>query len=631
VRELGEGYVKTVRVIKEPIHDYIGVSELENVLINDPLFLRLQHVSQNGLAYLTYPNNRTSRFIHSLGTMHIGGEMTVGIINSAEGDLRRSFLRSFRSVMNDAAENVSMTLSQLESFISTRKDVFYNHNGFDPENQSDVAAITLFQSMRIACVMHDLGHPPFSHSTEMVLQSKFNSYTRANTTSLYKEFVDILTNLRRAEQGQLHERIGTELVFYVFSNVGGDLSNYGKFCFWIANRILTPERAKEDPQAILKCLHSIVSGESVDADRCDYVLRDGYASSFEFGEYDLTRILHNLRLRTNAEGEFEIASTTTAASALESFFLERYRIWRWVVFHPNVVRAEIALSRGLNILLEIFFAESAASPEEELVRRLLVDQKFSRLWRPFKASENYREYVSCDEPWLLSLFRSIQEALLPSDWLPRRIAILKACLDFVLDRRKSQFCFTTLWKRAEEYEEFAVAVDKHSGRYKKKLELINAQWDKSVPTRWLNHLIRTVLAKDLSAGEVECLRRFEDRLQISLKEMGFDGALLTRVLKFSPYKECFLLDKMGKTLPLSTLSSVTDALRPTWDKDIQFRCYWITLKKSGDRVAIDESGRTPSRDDLASCLLEALLGEPHWASLEALLDAREKTHGKNRQ
>lgn len=46
--------MRTVRVIKEPIHDYIAISELENKLINDPLFLRLQHISQNGLAHLTY-------------------------------------------------------------------------------------------------------------------------------------------------------------------------------------------------------------------------------------------------------------------------------------------------------------------------------------------------------------------------------------------------------------------------------------------------------------------------------------------------------------------------------------------------------------------------------------------------
>jgi HD superfamily phosphohydrolase len=621
--------MKTVRVIKEPIHDYIGVSELEHALINDPLFLRLQHISQNGLAYLTYPNNRTSRFIHSLGTMHIGGEMTVGVINSADRDLRLSFLESFRDVMNDAAQNVSMTIGQLQSFISSRKDVFYNHNGLDPEDPSDATAITLFQSMRIACVMHDLGHPPFSHSTEMVLQSKFNSYTSAKSTPLYKEFVDILTNLRRAEQGQLHERIGTELVLYVFSNVGGDLANYGKFCFWIANRILTPERAKDDPKAILKCLHSIVSGESVDADRCDYVLRDGYASSFEFGDYDLTRILHNLRLRLNTSGEFEIASTTTAASALESFFLERYRIWRWVVFHPNVVRAEVALSRALNILLEIAFADSHTTSAEVLVRRILDSLRFSRLWRPFGSAEKYREYVSCDEAWLLSLFRTIQEALSPTEWLPRRVAILKACLDFVLDRKKSQSSFTTLWKRAEEYEDFAASVRKLSNRHEKKLKLINLPQGKPSVV-WLNHLIGKVLAKDLSAGEVECLRSLEDRLQTRLKAMGFDGALLTRVLKFSPYKECFLMDKTGKILALSSLSSVTDALQPTWDKDIQFRCYWITLKKDGDRVAKDDSGPTPTRDDLARCFLEALLDEPHWASLEALLSAKGRTHGKNR-
>jgi len=621
--------VKTVRVIKEPIHDYIGLSDLESALINDPLFLRLQHITQNGLAYLTYPSNRTSRFIHSLGAMHVGGEMILAILNSAERELKQSFLDAFTNIMEQAARDVSITLDKIERIVSSRSDVFYMHNGLDPTEHTQMSLIVMLQSVRIACVMHDLGHPPFSHTTESVLDSRFNSLQLQKATPESKEFGRIFTNLQRAEQGALHERVGTELVYYVFSNVDGELSNFGKFCFHIANRILVPGRAKEDPRGVLQCLHSILSGDSVDADRCDYVLRDGYASSFEFGEYDLTRILHNLRLSKNNEGNFEVASTTTAANAFESFFLERYRIWRWIVFHPNVVRAEIALSRALNILLEIAFSEDSSSLAQGQVRSVLKETQFAKLWKSFESPARYREYVSCDEPWLLTTFRSIQANLATIEWLPRRLAILRACLDFVLDRKKSSSCFATLWKRAEEYEQFAAAVLATAPAHKAMLNSAGLDSFSGNATEWLNLLIKAVLEKDLEYGEVECLRHLEDRLQARLGPLGFEGALLTKVLRFSPYKEYYLLDKSSNRVPLSGLSTVAANLDATWKKDIQFRCYWIALKgDSRGEFCVDKGSATPGREHLARCFLEALLDENEWISLRALIQAKEKADGR---
>jgi HD superfamily phosphohydrolase len=618
--------LKTVRVIKDPIHDYIAVSELENSLINDPFFLRLQNISQNGLAYLTYPSNRTSRFIHSLGTMHIGGEMIVNLLRTSERGVTKAFLGSFQAVMDDAAQDVSVRIDQIRDFVARQDDLLYLNNGFDPKAPQDLCAIILFQALRIACVMHDVGHPPFSHTVEMVLQSKLDSLQLTKPPREYKKFGQILSNLRRAEPGQLHEKIGRELTSYVFSEIGGDHGNFGKLCFWIANRIATPELAARDPKGLFACLHSLVSGQSIDADRCDYVLRDGHASGFEFGEYDLTRILHNLRMLESAAGAFEIVSTTTAGSALESFFLERYRIWRWVVFHPNVVRAEIALSRAVALLLEIAFADKADNREEKLVRQLLDSWEFRKFWRSFSSQESYREYVSCDEPWLLALLREIQLMKGMSGWLPRRVAMLRTYLDFVLDRRKSSFA--TFWKRAEEYEEFAKKVAAHRKDYENQLSESGLLPKNEKETEWLNRVLQTVLEKDLSSGQVECMRKLEARLQDRLKEDGLEGAMLTRVLRFSPYKECRVIDKNGKTVLLSNLSTVVENLPKAWKRDIQFRAYWIGLKRKGSRFSIDAAGPMPYYDQLAKHFLPVLLDEKEWYSLRLILRGKETSIGK---
>lgn len=612
--------MKSLRVIKDPIHDYIAISELENILINDPLFLRLQHISQNGLAYLTYPSNRTSRFIHSLGTMHVGGEMVLAMLRTSDRAVKKEFLKCFQDVMNLASLDVSVRIDQIRDFVSQQDDPFYLHAGFDPKNLNDLPSIVAFQAIRIACAMHDLGHPPFSHTLEMVLQSKLDSLVYSKGPKEHRRFAEILSSLGRGEPGQLHEKVGRALTSYVFSEVAGDYAQFAKFCFWIATRIAQPELAMKDPKGTLACLHSLISGESFDADRCDYVLRDGHASSFEFGEYDLTRILNSIRL-CKRDDDFEIVSSTTAASALESFFLERYRIWRWVVFHPNVVRAEIALSRAFALLLEIAFADKSSNKEETTVRGILKSWNFNKFWRSFSSPEEYRQYLSCDEPWLLALLREIQCDGRLSGWLPRRIAMLKIYLDFVLDRSKPSFA--SLWKRAEEYDTFAklaVAYAKSQDGILSKARLVYSGGSEA---EWLNRVVQTVLEKDLKRGQVECMRKLEGKIQDSLSAGSLEGALLMRVLQFKPYKRCLVIDKNGKKVPLQNLSTVVDNLASTWSKDIQLRAYWVGLKRKGSRFAADSAGSVPYYGQLAECLFRALLDENEWYSLRSILRGQE--------
>jgi len=197
--------------------------------------------------------------------------------------------------------------------------------------------------------------------------------------------------------------MGTVLTEYIFSETSSSsgLAQYGRFCFWIASKIANSEAAGEDPNGVLRCLGKIVSRDGFDADRGDYVLRDGYASSFEFGQYDLTRILDNLRFWQQPTGDFELVATTTATSALESYFLERYRIWRWLVFHHSVTQGHVALARALAILFEIAFGAKPRSSQESAIKRILVDWDFSLLWGSFENSNRYRQYVRCDEHWLL--------------------------------------------------------------------------------------------------------------------------------------------------------------------------------------------------------------------------------------
>ncbi|MCE5252156.1 HD domain-containing protein, partial [bacterium] len=96
--------------IRDPIHGFIGISELERKIIDTEIFQRLRRIKQLALAYLVYPGALHTRFEHSLGVLNIAGKIAEKLFN--EGVIK---------------------------------------------NQDNV------QIIRLAALLHDLGHGPFSH------------------------------------------------------------------------------------------------------------------------------------------------------------------------------------------------------------------------------------------------------------------------------------------------------------------------------------------------------------------------------------------------------------------------------------------------------------------------------------
>lgn len=66
---------KRTKPIRDPIYDYIPITVIEQTIIDKPVFQRLRFIFQNASAYLTYPSNSHSRFLHSLGVMHNAGNI----------------------------------------------------------------------------------------------------------------------------------------------------------------------------------------------------------------------------------------------------------------------------------------------------------------------------------------------------------------------------------------------------------------------------------------------------------------------------------------------------------------------------------------------------------------------------
>ena len=133
---------RTYRV-RDPIHGLIELSEKEVKLINTKAFQRLRRIRQLAMAFLVYPSALHTRFEHSIGVMHIAGRICAELKN-----------RGSNKVTDKAIEQV-----------------------------------------RLAALLHDIGHGPFSHVSELLLEKYASEHpvTKQNREKIHEQItVDII-------------------------------------------------------------------------------------------------------------------------------------------------------------------------------------------------------------------------------------------------------------------------------------------------------------------------------------------------------------------------------------------------------------------------------------------------------
>jgi len=237
--------------IADPIHRYIRFSSPEKDIIDSREFQRLRRIRQLAGAHLVYPSAQHSRFEHSIGAMHIAGI-------AGEALLGKGYI--------DDAEIV--------------------------------------EELRIAALLHDIGHGPFSHLFEEVLD------IRCKTT---------------------HEEIGRRIILQ--SNIADILGRHGH----------TPERIcrLSFGRSEISFLNEIISG-GLSADIMDYLPRDGYFTGAEYGKIDYYRLVSSLEV-----SDGKLALDNSAFNSLESMLISRYEMFKAVYFHKTVRSAEVMLLHSM--------------------------------------------------------------------------------------------------------------------------------------------------------------------------------------------------------------------------------------------------------------------------------------------
>lgn len=241
------------------MYGFIDLSKTETELIDSDFFRRLQDIKQLSHAYLVYPSAIHTRFEHSLGALYIADRMC----------------------------------SQL-NFSPKRKEI-----------------------VRIATLLHDIGHGPYSHVFEKILES-------VNGKSIKHE--DISQWIIK-EDSSIKEILGNRLKTII------QLLEKDEHATYWNNEV---------------SINSDVISSGVDADKLDYLRRDSYHIGVAYGSFDLARIIHTLRKSPKKD---RICIDRKGMDAVENYRLGRYLMHAQVYEHHARIVADQMFLRAVDIAI----------------------------------------------------------------------------------------------------------------------------------------------------------------------------------------------------------------------------------------------------------------------------------------
>ena len=239
---MGDNMSANHKFIRDSIHGNLPLSQFEVEVLDYPQVQRLRRIKQLGFIYLIYPGANHSRFEHSIGTMHLASKLA----------------------------------DQLE---------------LDDDDKDLV---------RIAGLLHDAGHGPFSHVSEAVFDvphEELTAYVVENTSLADK----------------LKEKFNTKDIIDIINGKGK--------------------------------LGPIISGE-LDMDRMDYLIRDSHYTGVAYGVIDTERIISNLKLKR------ELILDIKGVQAAEAALVARYLMYPSVYQHHTTRIVNAMFRRCLQHMID---------------------------------------------------------------------------------------------------------------------------------------------------------------------------------------------------------------------------------------------------------------------------------------
>jgi HD superfamily phosphohydrolase len=304
--------------IKDCIHGSVEVSAVESDIIGDKAFQRLRRIKALGFLDRVFPTAKHSRFEHSIGVMHVSGLLVKHIIQNTEALNNESWSKSSSFIVD----------LSIVKHIKEWKNV-----------------------IRVAALLHDVGHGPFSHASEVIMPQLSDLI---DNNKDIPEYLSTALKKRAKKEGADadHEDYSAILIWKILAPLMK--KHPTEITDQFVRRVLSLklceyiEHGNDSDTALAKVFSQLVDGE-FDADRMDYLLRDSFFCGVPYGKFDLERLLDGLViLSSNGKHEYTLAVKRSSLTAFEDFLFARFQMHVQIYTH----RVDTSFNQALQTIVK---------------------------------------------------------------------------------------------------------------------------------------------------------------------------------------------------------------------------------------------------------------------------------------
>lgn len=301
---------------------------------------------------------------------------------------------------------------------------------YNLEEKNLIAYLILIQSLRAAALLHDVGHPPFSHIVEGAIDKAKSFAEKAQRVSdtdggssvvfrseRLKDFNRAVDSKKSSKQ--LHEEMGREISRSVLQKLITDNSR-GKadekaYKSFFEQMVMCCTLKILSDEGEFKYLH-VLTDSSLDCDRLDYVVRDYLSSGINAGDLDYKRIISGLKLSYlpgDNDGKLRFCIPAKAINTVESFFKKRCNLYIDVIFHHRVIKTDTLLQDVVFRLIIKFLTEPQSDADERSggLRSIVSNpDDISGLWMPLLGAtyeEKAVKLTQWTDSWLMVVLKRI--------------------------------------------------------------------------------------------------------------------------------------------------------------------------------------------------------------------------------
>lgn len=296
-----------MKIIKDLVHGYVEIDELEEELIDTIYFQRLKDITQLTAQY-AFPSATHNRFEHSLGVMHLSKK----------------------------------------ALFSLREQLFNEYK------ITEEKYLKLYINITIASLLHDVGHAPFSHLGELYFREEEIKYELEKIISVKKYAIDN----RIFKKGSKHELMSCYVILSKFDeiikSIKGkkyvDLIDYELIC-----RCIVGSTYFQEDRWMENLIIQILNSNTIDTDKLDYLMRDAQMTGISVPVIDTARFFAGILIHPITK---KITFSSKALPVVQNIIDARDSLYLWVYNHHITVYTDFVMEFYLKHLIANYEAKN---------------------------------------------------------------------------------------------------------------------------------------------------------------------------------------------------------------------------------------------------------------------------------